>query len=249
MYLKSFGLLAPVVLGGLWVSGVLGGGYERTVDRPPSQVIAALADLDIRNEPGAPGTDPSRAGGVTPMIRMEHDADSVTWTVMSGNQVATRMIAHLESIDGGRRTRVTAEVVRGDAPDDFVSPAFRSKGLTMGLFSMALEGELDELTSPPGDPEHCRQLTEQITRENEAAHINQHPENLRQAAGSAAQVIIRINAMHDQLRRAGCLNLPNGNNFSQVSNRMGSAPPEGAGGVSFEPGRPMVDVSHDTRRH
>lgn len=249
MYLKSFGLLAPVVLGGLWVTGVLGGGYERTVDRPPSQVIAALADLDIRNEPGAPGTDPSRAGGVTPMIRMEHNADTVTWTVMSGNQVATRMIAHLESIDGGRRTRVTAEVVRGDAPDDFVSPAFRSKGLTMGLFSMALEGELDELTSPAGDPEHCRQLTEQITRENEAAHINQHPENLRQAAGSAAQVIIRLNAMHDQLRRAGCFNLPNGNNFSQVSSQMGPAPAQGAGGASFEPGRPMVDVSRDRHRH
>lgn len=246
MYLKSFGLLAPMVLGGLWVTGMLGGGYDRVVDRPPSQVIAALADLDIRNEPGAPGTDPARSGGVTPMIRMEHTTDTVTWTVMSGNQVATRMIAHLEPLDGGRRTRVTAEVARGDAPDDFVSPAFRSKGLTMGLFSMALEGELDELTSPHGDPEHCRRLMDQMTQENEAAHINQRPETLRQAAGTAAQVIIRLNAMHDQLRRNGCLNLQNGNNFSPVSNRMG---PARAGGVSFEPGRPMVDVSHGRDRH
>jgi len=46
--LNIFDLLAPAVLGG--------GAYSREVDRTPAQVMAALGDLDIREQPGEPGS-------------------------------------------------------------------------------------------------------------------------------------------------------------------------------------------------
>lgn len=53
------------VTGMTYVSGGLGGGaYSREVGRPPAEVMDALADLDITAQPGSPGTDPSRSGGV-----------------------------------------------------------------------------------------------------------------------------------------------------------------------------------------
>lgn len=132
MFLKSFGFLAPVALGGLYMMGGFGGGYERKVERPPAEVMAAVSDLSITDQPGSPGTDPSRSGGVLPTFVLERGADSMTWKVMSGTQVATTMTAHFEPLDGGTRMRVTTSVKRGDAPDDFVSPAFQSNGVTAG---------------------------------------------------------------------------------------------------------------------
>ena len=107
---------------------------------------------DIRRQHGAPGTDPAASGGVRPVFRHEQTADGVVFTIYSGDKVATRMIAHLEPLDGGRRTRIWAEVERGDAPDEQVSPAFRSTGVTLGLFSAALvgcraEGEVDVVST------------------------------------------------------------------------------------------------------
>ena len=150
MSIKAMILMMPLALGGLWASGALGGStYSRDVDRSPAQVMAALSDLDVRGQPGAPGTDAAASGGVAPLFRTERGPNQISFVVMSGNRVATRMTAMLEPLDGGARTRVTAAVERGDAPDDFVSPAFRSEGITLGLFTMAIEGELNELTGPP----------------------------------------------------------------------------------------------------
>lgn len=109
--------------------------------------MCSLEDLDITVQPGAPGADSARAGGIRPVFRLSRTADSTTRTVMSGAQVATQMTAHVVPIDAGH-SRVIAKVRRGDAPDDFVFPAFRSKGITLSLFSMALDGELDKLTRP-----------------------------------------------------------------------------------------------------
>jgi hypothetical protein len=50
---------------------------------------------------------------------------------MSRDKVVTTMIANFKSIDNGRQTQVTAPVERGNAPDDFVAPAFRSYGITL----------------------------------------------------------------------------------------------------------------------
>ena len=247
MSFKAFALLAPIGLGGMWFAGAIGGGYERVVDRPPAQVMAALGDLDVREQPGAPGTDPSRSGGVAPLFRTERTADSISFVVMSGDKVATRMTAHLEPVEGGAKTRVTASVERGDAPDDFVSPAFRSNGITLGLFSLALDGELDELVSPPRRSlAECQAMEERLLMANAAQFSGGEPQNLRQGVGDGARVIIGLAAVQAELRRRGCAGAANeGPRFRPVSNAMGaggSGPPPG---VTFAPGQPMVDVSRN----
>ena len=76
---------------GAWITGTLGGGYSRTVDKPPAEVAAALADLDIRNAPGAPGTDPMSSGGQVPDFRVESAPDHVSYIVMAHGEVAMTM--------------------------------------------------------------------------------------------------------------------------------------------------------------
>ncbi len=149
MFLKSFGILAPVAAAGLYVWSGLAGAYTREVERPPAAVIAALADLDVSLQAGSPGQDPSRPGAARPQIRRDYTKEGMVWTVMSGDKVATRLWATVEPLDGGRRSRVTTYVARGDAPDDRVAPAFRSEGVTRGLFATAIESRLDRLVAPP----------------------------------------------------------------------------------------------------
>ena len=256
MSLKIFGGLAPLVLGGLYFGGALGGvgGGVHVVDRPPARVMAALSDLDIRRQPGNPGTDPSRSGGVTPVFRTERTANSITWTVMSRDQVAMRMTAVLEPLDDGRRTRISTSVERGDAPDELVSPAFRSAGLTFALFDSAVTDEINELTAPPrASAATCEALQQQITMENLSAGSAERPEDLRQAARGTIQNIERIRQREARLRQAGCTDTARraGDPMRPVSNRMGNGggptASRGSGGANFEPGRPMVDASRDGR--
>ena len=222
MFLKALGVLSPVVLGGLWVTGALGSGdYSRDVNRTPAQVMQALADLDVRQQPGSPETDPSASGGIMPVFRSKRMADSISFVVMSGSQVATQMIAHLEPLDGGKRTRVTAEVKRGDAPDDQVSPAFRSNGITMGLFAMALEDELNQLTGPPRrSREECGDLERQLLQAN--APVD-HRESLSRAVATTARTVVVLNGVEGELRRQGCDTASHADGpFTPVSQEMSS---------------------------
>jgi hypothetical protein len=247
MPLKLFLFLAPVAVGGWYVAGGAGAAsFTREVDRPPAQVAAAIADLDIRPQPGTPGTDPAASGGVRPDFRSEQSADGVIWTVWSNDKVAVRMIAHLEPLDGGRRTRIRAEVVRGDAPDDQVSPAFRSTGTTLGLFGNALNEEVDAMLAPPRKSrEECTALEQQLLEANAPAD------------GNPLRAIAVVGAVERELRNRGCDTRAHANEpFRPMVSQMGPAPPPGAsavpppqvGGTSFEPGRPMVDVSRGGRR-
>ena len=63
MLLRSLGLCAPLAAGALYFGGAFDAGYAREVGKSPDQVMAALEDLDVRRQPGSPGTDPSRSGG------------------------------------------------------------------------------------------------------------------------------------------------------------------------------------------
>lgn len=202
------GLLAIVALLGIagYFSGIFDAGYSRDVGRPQAQVMAALADLDITAQPGAPGSTAEAAGGIKPLFRVEKTADHMTWYVMSGKQVAMKMTATFEPLDNGSKTRVRASVERGDAPDDFVSPAFRSKSITMGLFSMALEGELNKLASTTAryDPAKCQALMRQFEQGNLASGMTDRPDNLSQAMGQTSKAMMRIAAMEAELRRNGC---------------------------------------------
>src|SRR4051812_30210171 len=237
MSLKGFLFLVPVAVGGWYVVGGSGAGLSREVNRPPAAVAAAIADLDIRRQPGSPGTDPAASGGVAPVFRHEQTAEGMVFTIYSGDKVATRMIAHLEPLDGGRRTRVWAEVERGDAPDALVSPAFRSTGITLGLFNAALGDELDDLASPPRrSAAECQELERELLEAN--APRDQNP----------LRAIAAVRAVAAELRSRGCDTHAHADEpFQPMVSRMGNAPPSAmaappAEGVSFAPGRPMVDV-------
>ena len=224
---KSLGGLGVLGLGMAYFSGALASGYSRDVSRPLPVVMAALEDLDVRKGVGAPGTDPSRSGGVRALFKLERTADSMTWTVMSGDQVATRMIAHFASIDNGTHTRVTTEVQRGNAPDDFVAPAFRSTGLTKGLFAMALDGQIDQLVTPGiSDPRKCEELIAQFESGGVGGAPGPHGDDrstLGRAVASTARDVMRISAMDAELRRNGCKTNNNDGEFRPVSSQMGHA--------------------------
>ena len=245
--LKGFGFLGTVAIGGLAFSTMVGGSYSREVDRPMPEVMAALADLDIREQPGQPGTDPSRSGGIMPLFLLERTADTMTWKVMSGDKVATSMTVFLEPIDGGARTLVTTDVERGDAPDDFVSPAFRSEGLTFSLFSMAVEAELNELTLPSGDPAKCRELIERF-ESGAFASADPRPRDLSGAMGQTAGTAIKLHAVEAEMRRNGCDTSGPAGEFTPITTQMTRGPDPFASGtlsetdVSFEAGKPMVNV-------
>jgi len=240
MSLKGLVLLVPVAMGGWYVASGSSTSYSREVDRTPAQVAAAIADLDVRKQPGTPGTDPASSGGVRPVFRTERTADGMSFVVWSGSQVATRMIAHLEPLDGGRRTRLIAEVVRGEAPDERISPAFRSTGVTLGLFSAALNDEIDDLLSPPRRSQaECQELEQRLLAENAPAD------------GNPLGAIGAVNSVGRELRRQGCDTSARANEpFRPATSLMGNPPPQGpppmAGapqdGANFEPGRPMVDL-------
>lgn len=211
-------LLALLVALGAWVTGTLGGGYSRTVDRPPAEVAAALADLDIRKAPGAPGTDPLAAGGEVPTFSVESAPDHVSYIVMAHGQVAMTMTAWLKPVDGGKRTKVTASVTRGPAPDDYVSPAFRSNGITMGLFATQLEGEIDRLVFPPGKwSAECDAIVARFEVGNGGMSMDRGSGSLKQAMGDTARFSMRLGQFDKELKVAHCPQPDNPNEFHDVT--------------------------------
>lgn len=241
-----------LVAAALYFGGVFDGGYVRVVGRSPAEVSTALADLDITTAPGEPGSDSARSGGVKPVIRLERNDGKLIWTVMSGDKVATRMIAHLEPVDDGKQTRVRAEVQRGDAADDYVSPTFRSKGLTLAVFSAALEGELSQLVAVGnGWGSQCEALVDRIQQQGAGSIMARSTEpagreaGLRGAIGDVAQINLQLNAIDTELRNAGCNpDHPSRTKFRPVNDSMFADDPahDAHPDVSFEPGKPMVDV-------
>lgn len=243
----KLGVAAAVAMAGVWVSGALGGGYAREVARPQAEVMHALEDLDITQAPGAPGTDPSRSGGVRPVFRLSRTPGAMIWTVMSGDKVATRLIADFTAVDA-THTKVTARVERGDAPDDLVSPAFRSRGVTLGLFGMVLEDELNALTKPPENVAGCAQLIQRMEDGEYAPTRSAAADgSLSSAMDQTAKTVIALNAVEGERRRLGCRD-PNAGEFRSVRQAMRPAddlPIEAmrSDGVVIEPGKPMVDPS------
>jgi hypothetical protein len=215
MFFKAFGFATPVLLGGLYVTGALGeGGWSRDVARPQAEVMHALENLDIRDQPGAPATEVSRSDGTPSVLKVEQTGTSMRWVMMNGNKVTLTMIADFEPIDGGKRTHVTAHVERGDAPDDLVAPAFRSKDIALGLFSAAIEGQLNDLTKPAygdlaRDPDACARLFRQFQEENLAASAKGRSDGSGSAIARGVATTVRLRAYDARQRQLGC-GRPNG---------------------------------------
>lgn len=251
MFMKTIVLLAPLALGGFYLTNGFGGEWSREVGRPVGQVIAGLEDLDVRDQPGAPGSDPARSGGVRPLFRVEKTDRLIRWFVMSGDKVATVMTAELEPLDDGARTRVTAHVERGDAPDDFVSPAFRSTGITLGLFISALEGELNELVQPAtGDARKCLDLRNGAMGgvDSPRPGPRPRPRDLRTAIGQTSENVTRLHAFDAEWRRISCAAFDDKNLEDLTYEPSDAADDEPVGStrsrrpeVNFTPGEPMID--------
>lgn len=224
---KSLAALAALLFAGGYFAGVFGPqAYTRTVGRPPAQVMASLEDMDLTRQPGTPGSTAEAAGGVKPLFRLSRAADRMTWYVMSGDKVATAMTATFEPTDGGRGTLIRTFVERGDAPDDLVSPAFRSKAVTMGLFGMAIEGEVNKLTAPSAaSPEDCQKLIDAATDASIAAGPPARPNGFAQGMAEGAKNIMRVNAMAADLRAHGC-NTNDDGSFRPVEQHMTAAEEE-----------------------
>ena len=245
--LRESGAAVVLVALGVWATGALGGGYSRTVDRPPAEVAAALADLDIRDAPGAPGTDPRASGGELPTFRVDAAADHVSYVVMAHGEVAMTMTAWLKPVDGGKRTKVTASVARGPTPDDYVSPAFRSNGITMGLFAAQLEGEIDKLVFPPGKwTAECDAIVARFEESNGGPFGGDRGTgSLAQAIGSTAQMSMRLGQYDKELKAAHCPQPEAG--FRPVSAKLTDSgpppmPPPEVRPTAADATRPAIDL-------
>jgi hypothetical protein len=242
VFLKSFALM-PLLIGGFYVAGVFdAGSYARDIPRPPAEVMDALADLDISAQPGSPGTEASRSGGVQPVFLVEREEDRMIWTVMSGDKVAIRMTAVVKGSKAG--SRVTAFVERGNAPDELVSPAFRSTGITMGLFGSALDDELGELTAAAAaDPAVCEALLERFEMENMALGAGVDTDDLGRAIGTTAKIAVQLRAQQEELQRVGCATKRShgGDKFETVTDSMGAGSSSGPGGGAMGSGSAMME--------
>lgn len=175
-------------------------------DHLPSVVMRELVDLDIRKQPGEPGSTAESAGGVLPDIRLKRSGNRLEWIVMSGDKVATRMIATVsESWRGG--STISAEVVRGDAPDQLTSPAFRSLAITLSLFRNALEEEVALIGSVGWGPE-CDALR------NEIVHGD----------GGVMSNPLKLATFHEELREMGCDVNAEPKDFKTVTTHMDRDP-------------------------
>ena len=235
MFVKAFMAIAAMV--GAIMYFMHDGGYHREVGASPDKVRAALYSLDVRTAPGAPGTDPMNSGGVPSNFAVTQEGDDMVWTVTNGNDVAVRMIAHLEAVDGGAHTKVTARIERGNAPDDHVAPAFRSKGVTMGLFAMVLEDKLDSLVMPAAGEwsAKCDEIWSRVEQANAAAGGMEQSSSIGQAMGKTARLSMNLAAGDKELKAAGCP-VKSGNQFEDVHPQL----TEGAG-----PPAPVVDERGD----
>ena len=249
MFGKAFVTIGAAGAIGAYLMGAFSGSYSRVVGASPDEVRSALMDLDIREAPGEPATDPTRSGGIEPTFLLSQQGDDMVWTVMSRDDVAVRMIAHLQPVDGGRRTKVTASIERGNAPDDFVAPAFRSSSVTLGLFGMVLDSELDELVAPAAaDPATCQKIMDEFEAGNIADADLHSRDNLSDAFGDTAKIAMKLGALESKLKAAGCP-VNNGGPFRPISSEMSdssSSDSGSSGEVRFDPGKPMIDVSRDS---
>ena len=249
MFGKAFVTIGAVVGIGAYAMGSFSGSNTRVVAASPDAVRSALMDLDIREAPGEPATDPSRSGGVEPTFLLSQQGDDMVWTVMSRNDVAVRLIAHLEPVDGGKQTKVTASVERGNAPDDFVAPAFRDRKVTLALFDAVLNSELDELVAPPrADDATCQKIMDEFEAGNMADGDMQRQDNISDAFGDTAKMAMKLGALESKLKAAGCP-VNGGGKFRDIKSEMtdsGSSGSSSNGEVRFEPGKPMIDVSTDS---
>ncbi|WP_326523109.1 hypothetical protein [Sphingomonas sp.] len=135
-------------------------GFETTVAAPRETVERALLDLDVPDQADqhlsfSNETWPSR----TPT--------GLQWRVISGGAYTiTTLAVDLESIEGGKATRLVARIIPGDAPAERLDQAWRAPGTTAALFRTLVDGELGDIGV---DHARCRAIVAANTPDRRSA--------------------------------------------------------------------------------
>ena len=232
MFLKRARFIAPAMLSALLVAACGGGaGFSRQIAQPETVVEQALADLDILQLPhtkaklraGGGGA----GGGALPEIRAERTEDGLNWFVMSGGKAVLVMTASLEPGADGASTTVSTYVKAGeasDAPD--VAPLFRSISEMGALFAVAVEREL-------GDYIPRSERTLLSLQERPYGSSAEMAQAIGGRMNEVGQIASQLPALEARARQEAAL----------ARQMEGAESHAGASAPSFEPGKPMVDVS------
>ena len=194
--------------------------YRKQIEKPANIVDTALQniELDLLSEAGANGVELA-----LPQIRRRQNPEGYSWFVMSGSQVAAEMVVTVEPLRDGAATQVQGHVEMGDAPG--AARGIGDARLMQFLFANALDAALAPLMPS----------AERVGPEETAK---------KKQLGKAAMTTARILADPMALSSEAIGRYEEHQKFiREVEERSRVEEQRRAAGISFEPGKPMVDLS------
>lgn len=222
----AFGLaLMMTPLGGLGSFGLGSSNFEATVDQPVAIVSSAIADMEM-NALARDGMARSF------FVRRQRNRDGgYSWYLMKDGDVALEMLARLAPADGGRGTVVTGEVRPGKGR--IASGAVRT------AFNEMLAAELLEVA-----PLAKRMEPTEIARRQRAAAGKMGVLQLISDPAAVDAVRESVTAdFDDSATAAGAMSdVQAMRTISDSAPAASPSPPQTPPPVSFEPGKPMVDL-------
>ena len=225
MLYKTLFSVAPLTFGGLIYSGTVpltaiysSSGISETVPEPVDTVAAAISDLHL-NEFGVDTSSGMSFSG-------RRTADAYTWTLFWGGKPVANMIAKLEQREDGKATHVSSEVMHLPAAKDPGMPGgVKDLATLRTIFDAALEEELNSLR-----PEGERLPAEEATKLRRgkmvtatAVHTLTHQK----------EIMSDLDKMADEWKERD----------AESARQAAAGDVSTDSGVTFEPGKPMVDVS------
>jgi hypothetical protein len=224
--------ILPMTVGALIYSGALpvaslltGGSYSADIAAPRDHVVSALSDLDL--------DEITKSGSVPYASSLKHKRtpEGMVWTLMADGKAMLEMVATLTPSSDGASTYVAAETRKGpDYDERKLATGLQDMTLINTVFSAALEMELNEFAPP------AERKTEQQLKEDRMA-IVLHATTAKMMANPMAIAVEarrREVEFKDQMAEAEA---QQASYAEQEKLRAANA------GVTFEPGKPMVDVS------
>lgn len=203
-----------------WVVGLAGGAYSKQVDRPLAVVSASLSNIELDLFSGAQDEGLRLA---LSQIRRQQNADGYSWFVMNGDKVVAEMVVTLTPAEGGSATQVLGIVDMGET--EGAPPGLGNERVMEFLFANALDAQLADFA-----PLGARLSAEDLRRKKQFG---------KGAMTTARMVADPLAIAREGLRRHEEA-LEDQREFRE-SQRIEDQ--RRAAGVTFEPGKPMVDVS------
>jgi hypothetical protein len=224
--LKALAVAIPLSIGTAFYAGAIPSWfvgaeiYRKQIEKPVPTVVNALENIefDLLSEAGNNGVELA-----LPQIRRRKNPDGYSWFVMSGRHVAAEMVVTLAPVAKGAATDVRGHVEMGTAPG--TAPGIGNERIMQFLFANALDAALAPLARP----------AERLGAEETAKKKQLGDAAMTTAAILADPMAISSEAIeryeeHEKVER-------------EAEERERVEEQRRASGVSFEPGKPMVDLS------